>query len=99
MKMAKGATVGTLFSTMGLSIVTGANPAGSIELKRGDVIENGLAITLTAECKASTGRLTYKKILVPTPKIEETIRTGAGKTIGTATVIKVRASKNRLVSA
>jgi hypothetical protein len=100
MNVSKGFTTGDLFAFMGYALVGETPPAGAITLKRADVIENGLAISLTAECKTSAGRIAYPKILVPTPKIEEVIKSGAGKKIGTnRTVIKVRATKNRLLSA
>lgn len=99
MKVTKGFTLGDLFGFMGYTLVTGAAPAGAIEISRRDALENGLAIVLTAECTTSSGRLAYPKVLVPTPKIEEVIKSGRGKKIGAnRTVVKIRATKNKIVS-
>ncbi len=93
--LADNSTKGSLFALMGFTD-RGQNPVkDALTLKRADCLENGLLIPLVAECRLG-GRTTYKKIYVPTPKVEETIKGGAGKTIGSATVSKIRGLKHRV---
>ena len=93
--MADSGTKGSLFALMGFTDKGENSDKDAVTLKRADCLENGLLIPLVAECRQGN-RTSYKKIYVPTPKVEETIKGGAGKTIGAATVQKVRGVKHRV---
>jgi hypothetical protein len=93
--IADSSTKGSLFALMGFTDKGENSDKDAIILKRSDCLENGLLIPLVAECRIG-GRSSYKRIYVPTPKVEETIKSGAGKTIGSATVSKVRGIKHRV---
>jgi hypothetical protein len=94
--MADSSTKGSLFALMGFTDKGENSDKDAITLKRTDALENGLLIPLVAECRQG-GRSTYKKIYVPTTKVEETIKGAAGKTIGPATVQKIRGIKHRVL--
>lgn len=93
--MADNSTKGSLFALMGFTDKGENTEAGAVIINRATALDNGLLIALVAECKLGN-RQTYKKIYVPTTKVEETIKSGIGKTIGTATVTKVRSVKHRV---
>jgi hypothetical protein len=93
--MADNSTKGSLFGVMGFTDKGENSEPGAVVISRSTALENGLLIALVAECKTGN-RLTYKKIYVPTPKVEETIKGGQGKTIGSATVTKIRSVKHRV---
>lgn len=94
-KMANSNTKGSLFTTMGFTDKGEKLPAGTIELTRDAALDNGLVVAMIAEVKIGT-RTSYKRIYVPAGKLEETVRQGAGKTLGSGSVIRVRSVRVRV---
>jgi hypothetical protein len=94
LKMQKGRTEGTLFSLMGMTVVDTV-PAGAIELRRDSAVDQGKLVPMVAEVRIGT-RVSTKKIYIPTSKVEECVAQGGGKTIGSATVLRVRGVRTRI---
>jgi hypothetical protein len=94
LKMQKGRTEGTLFGLMGLTVVD-TIPAGAIELRRDSAVDQGKMVPMVAEVRVGT-RFTTKKIYIPTSKVEECVAQGAGKTIGSAVVSRIRGVRTRI---
>jgi hypothetical protein len=95
-KVANGNTKGSLFTTMGYTDKGEKLPAGTIELTRDAALDNGLVVGMVAEVKTGT-RTSYKRIYIPAGKLEETVKQGAGKTLGTGTVNRVRSIRTKVV--
>ncbi len=95
LKMADSNTKGTLFGAMGYSDKGDKVSTGATILTRDGALDNGLIVPMVADCKKGS-RTSTKKIYIPVDKLEETIKTGAGKTIGPLTVIKVRGIRVRV---
>jgi hypothetical protein len=92
--MQKGRSEGTLFALMGYQVIE-TIPAGAVQLKRDQAVDQGKLVPMVAECRIGT-RTTSKKIYVPTKKLEETVAQGSGKTIGNAIVLAVRGVRTRI---
>lgn len=95
-KVANSNTKGSLFTTMGFADKGDKLPAGTIELKREQALDNGLIVAMVAEIKIGT-RMTYKRIYVPVGKLEETVKQGPGKTVGTGSVQKIRSVRSKIL--
>lgn len=95
LKMADNSTKGTLFALMGYTDKGDNTTTGATVLKREGALDNGLIVPMIADCKKGS-RTSTKKIYVPVDKLEETIKQGAGKTIGALSVIKVRGIRVRV---
>jgi hypothetical protein len=95
LKMADDNTKGTLFSLMGYTDKGDKTTAGATILKREGALDNGLIVPMMADCKKGN-RTSTKKVYIPVDKLEETIKQGGGKTIGTSTVVKIRGIRVRV---
>jgi hypothetical protein len=95
LKMADSNTKGTLFSLMGFTDKGDKVTAGATILTRDGALDNGYVVPMMADCKQGS-RSTTKKVYIPVGKLEETIKSSNGKTIGSTTVTKVRGIRVRV---
>jgi hypothetical protein len=95
-KMANSNTEGTLFTLMGYTDKGDAITAGATKVSRSDALQNGLIVPMIAQCSRGNRSVT-RKIYVPVNKLEETIKQGPGKTIGTLQVQKIRGVVHRVL--
>jgi hypothetical protein len=96
-QMANSRTQGTLFGAMGFTNKNNTPDETALDLSLQDALANGLLVKLTASGRIGT-KSASRTIYVPTPKIEETFKTGKGKTIGTFKVSKIRSVRKRSYS-
>lgn len=94
-KMADSNTKGSLFALMGFTDKGDKVTDGATILTRDGALDNGLVVPMIADCKQGS-RTTTKKVYIPVGKLEETIKNGGGKTIGSLTVIKIRGIRVRV---
>jgi hypothetical protein len=95
-KMANSNTEGTLFALMGYTDKGEKITDGATKASRSDLLQNGLIVPMIAQCSRGTRSVT-RKIYVPVSKLEETIKQGPGKTIGTLKVQKIRGVVHRVL--
>ncbi len=96
-QMANSRTQGSLFGLMGFTDKGNTPDENAIDLSLQDALENGLLVKLTAAGRIGT-KSASRTIYVPTVKLEETFKSGKGKTIGTFKVNKIRSVRKRTYS-